>query len=103
MQRIGVEVTYAPKGNSPEKIFANTLHPYTQALLSAVLDVDVDNPRERIVLEGDIPSPVNPPPGCRFCSRCPRAMPQCKDTPPKLAEIEPDHFIACHLYEACRE
>lgn len=103
MQRIGVEVTYAPKGNSPEKIFANTLHPYTQALLSAVLDVDVDNPRERIVLEGDIPSPVNPPPGCRFCSRCPKAMPQCKDKPPKLAEIEPDHFIACHLYEACRE
>lgn len=91
------------ESGSTEKIFANTLHPYTQALLSAVLDVDVDNPRERIVLEGDIPSPVNPPAGCRFCSRCPKAMPQCKDTPPKLAEIEPDHFIACHLYEACRE
>jgi oligopeptide/dipeptide ABC transporter ATP-binding protein len=85
-----------------KKIYDNTLHPYTQALLSAVLDIDVDNPRERIILQGDIPSPINPPAGCRFCQRCPKAMDICAKCEPKLVEIEPDHKIACHLYEECR-
>ena len=84
-----------------DKIYNNTLHPYTKALLSAVLDIDVDNKRERIVLEGDIPSPIDPPPGCRFCKRCPNAMDICSRLEPKLVEIEPDHKIACHLYAEC--
>ena len=85
-----------------KKIYNNTLHPYTKALLSAVLDIDVDNPRERIILQGDIPSPINPPAGCRFCQRCPNAMEICAQVEPKLVEIEPDHKIACHLYPECR-
>ena len=86
---------------STEEIYKNTMHPYTKALLSAVLDIDVDNKRERVVLEGDIPSPINPPAGCRFCGRCPNAMEICKKVEPKLVEIEPDHMIACHLYSEC--
>ncbi len=86
---------------STEDIYKNTLHPYTKALLSAVLDIDVDNKRERVVLEGDIPSPINPPPGCRFSSRCPNATDICKKIEPRLVEIEPDHMIACHLYPEC--
>lgn len=83
------------------EIYKNTMHPYTKALISTVLDIDVDNQRERIILEGDIPSPINPPPGCRFCNRCPNAMDICKKVEPKLVEIEPDHMIACHLYPEC--
>ena len=86
---------------STEKIYKNTLHPYTKALLSAVLDIDVDNKRERVILQGDIPSPINPPPGCRFCQRCPNATEICRKVAPKLVEIEPDHMIACHLYPEC--
>jgi oligopeptide/dipeptide ABC transporter ATP-binding protein len=66
------------------------------------LDIDVDNPRERIILQGDIPSPINPPAGCRFCQRCPNAMEICAKVAPKLVEIGPDHKIACHLYPECR-
>lgn len=87
---------------STQKIYNNTLHPYTKALLSAVLDIDVDNPRERIILQGDIPSPISPPAGCRFCQRCPNATEICFKTAPNLVEIEPDHWIACHLYPECR-
>ena len=82
-------------------IYNNTLHPYTKALLSAVLDIDVDNKRERVILHGDIPSPINPPPGCRFCKRCPNATDICSKVEPMLVEIEPDHMIACHLYPEC--
>ena len=85
-----------------KKIYENTLHPYTKALLSAVLDIDVDNPRERVILQGDIPSPIDPPAGCRFCQRCPNATELCFTAAPNLVEIEPDHMIACHLYEECR-
>ena len=74
----------------------------SKALLSAVLDIDVDNPRERIILQGDIPSPINPPVGCRFCQRCPNATEVCHQVAPKLVEIEEDHMIACHLYPECR-
>ena len=87
---------------STQKIYNNTMHPYTKALLSAVLDIDVDNPRERIILQGDIPSPINPPVGCRFCQRCPNATEVCHQVAPKLVEIEEDHMIACHLYPECR-
>ena len=87
---------------STQKIYNNTLHPYTKALLSAVLDIDVDNPRERIILQGDIPSPISPPAGCRFCQRCPNATELCFKVAPNLVEIEPDHKIACHLYPECR-
>ncbi len=86
---------------STEKIYENTLHPYTKALLSAVLDIDVENKRERVILHGDIPSPINPPSGCRFASRCPSATDICFKSEPKLVEIEPDHMIACHLYPEC--
>ncbi|MBE5818786.1 MAG: ABC transporter ATP-binding protein [Clostridiales bacterium] len=88
---------------STQTIYDNTLHPYTQALFSAVLDIDVDNKRERIVLQGDIPSPIDPPAGCRFCKRCPHAMPICSQKEPELIEIEPDHMIACHLYSGEKE
>ena len=86
---------------STAKIYNNTLHPYTKALLSAVLDIDVDNKRERVILQGDIPSPIDPPPGCRFCQRCPNAMEICSKVAPKLVEMEEDHMIACHLYPEC--
>ena len=84
-------------------VFRNPQHPYTQTLLSAVLDVDVDSKKERIVLEGDIPSPIDPPPGCRFCKRCPYAMPQCENTAPALRLVEPGHFVACHRVEAAKK
>ncbi len=82
-----------------EKIFANTLHPYTKALLDAVLDVDVDNKKERHVLKGEIPSPIDPPEGCRFCKRCSCAKDICAKVTPKLKEVEPGHFVACHLFD----
>lgn len=88
---------------STSAIYKNTLHPYTEALLSAVLDVDVDNRKERVILHGDIPSPINPPKGCRFCKRCPRAMACCSEIEPPLVEVEPDHFVACHLVNGVPE
>lgn len=83
-------------GNS-DKIFANPMHPYTQALIAAILDIDFSEEREIIVLPGDTPSPINPPPGCRFWQRCPKAMRGCREVPPEYVEVEPDHFVACHL------
>ena len=78
-------------------IFDNPLHPYTQSLLSAVLDVDVDNKRERMILKGEIPSPIDVPPGCPFCTRCPKAGPLCSKERPELTLAEPGHFVSCHL------
>src|SRR5699024_4773616 len=83
-----------------ETLFNEPLHPYTQALMSAVpvLKKKGTVSRERIVLEGDMPSPSNPPKGCVFHTRCPAAMDICKEKAPQFKEIKEDHFIACHLY-----
>jgi len=78
-----------------EEIFAHPLHPYTQALLSAIPDVDPDQTGEVFLLEGDIPSPVHPPPGCRFHTRCPIAAPACHKEEPELSELSPGHWVAC--------
>lgn len=80
---------------SADKIFANPMHPYTKALISAVLDVDVDSAKERVTLKGDVASPIDPPAGCRFCKRCPVAREDCETVPSPLVEVEPDHFVAC--------
>jgi len=79
----------------------NPLHPYTQTLLSAVPvpDPEVSRTRQRIVLEGDIPSPMNPPTGCRFHTRCPYATDRCREETPAFLEHEPGHWAACHLLD----
>ncbi len=84
---------------SKERIFDNALHPYTKALFSAVPVPDIHVKKERIVLKGSIPSPVNPPKGCKFHTRCTHCMEVCKEVPPEYREIEPGHFCACHLYD----
>lgn len=81
------------------ELYKNPQHPYTQALLSAI---PVPNPRSdkhRIMLEGDVPSPINPPSGCRFRTRCKYCMAKCSEVDPKLQEIAPGHFVSCHLFE----
>ena len=85
-----------------DEIFANTLHPYSIALLSAVPRIDFCNSK-RIVLEGDVPSPINPKPGCRFAPRCWMAQEICKTENPELREVCPGHRVACHFWEESRE
>ena len=80
-----------------EELFANTLHPYTEALLSAIPVVDEDDKRERILLEGDIPSPVNPPSGCKFHTRCRYCQQKCMEEVPKWTDVGNNHFVACHF------
>lgn len=81
-----------------DELFIDPLHPYTQALLSAVPIPDPDAKRERIILQGDLPSPANPPSGCPFHTRCPMAMDVCKREKPVWKEVKPNHQVACHLY-----
>jgi oligopeptide transport system ATP-binding protein len=81
-------------------LFSNPQHPYTEALLSAV---PVPNPRlkrQKRLVQGDVPSPINPPSGCHFHTRCPHATEQCKREVPPLVEVAPDHWAACHLRSA---
>jgi oligopeptide transport system ATP-binding protein len=82
-----------------DKLNAKPLHPYTQSLLSAIPipDPDLQRQRKRVILQGEIPSPLNPPSGCPFRTRCPHAMPECAVTMPPFKEVEPGHFAACHL------
>ena len=84
---------------SKTDIFANPLHPYTKALFSAIPNPDPDEKMNRIVLKGDIPSPANPPSGCRFHTRCPYATERCKCEVPEYREYKDGHFAACHLLE----
>ena len=83
---------------SKEEIFDNPMHPYTKSLLSAIPLPDPDAKMNRTILEGDLPSPANPPVGCKFNTRCPECMEICKKEQPKLRIIGNDHKIACHLY-----
>ena len=91
---LGSMVEYGAK----KDIFDNPLHPYTKALFSAIPNPNPDIKMNRIVLNGDIPSPANPPKGCKFHTRCPQAMEICKTVCPKYKEYEPGHFTACHLF-----
>ena len=81
-----------------ESLYTNPLHPYTKALFSAALPAHPDVEREEIILTGEVPSPINPPAGCRFHPRCPFVMDQCKIDPPPVSEADPNHQVACHLY-----
>ncbi len=89
-----VEMTFS------DELYKNPLHPYTQALLSAIPipDPDIAKQSQRILLTGDVPSPIDPPSGCRFRTRCPKAMDICKEAEPQMKELAPGHFCACHLY-----
>ncbi len=81
------------------KLYNKPMHPYTTALLSAIPipDPDITASRKRIILEGDVPTPIDPPPGCPFCSRCPYVMEICHRERPAMLEVEPNHLVACHL------
>ena len=92
---LGFVAETAPK----ELLYGNPLHPYTEALLSAVPIPDPDYKKDRIILEGDIPSTINLPKGCPFAARCSKCMPECLEVRPETKEVEPGHFVACHLYK----
>ena len=93
---LGKVVELAPR----EGLYADPLHPYTKALLSAVPEPDpaLATKRDRIILQGDVPSPANPPKGRNFCTRCPAVMPVCTEIDPAYREVQPGRFVACHLY-----
>lgn len=84
-----------------DMIYEDSLHPYTQALISAipVPDPHVGKKNVRIKIEGEVPSPINVPPGCKFAGRCPKCMDICRKETPRLREVKPEHFVACHLYD----
>jgi oligopeptide/dipeptide ABC transporter ATP-binding protein len=82
------------------QLYSNPLHPYTRALLSAVPSPDPDAVRERVILQGDVPSPANPPSGCTFHTRCPHVTDECRTVRPSFQDAGEGHFVACHLYKA---
>jgi oligopeptide/dipeptide ABC transporter ATP-binding protein len=85
-----------------KSLFVEPLHPYTEALLSAVPQPEppaAGTRRERIILTGDVPSPIRPPSGCRFHTRCPYVFDRCKTEPPEFQQVKPGHWVACHLRE----
>ncbi|HHU62424.1 MAG: dipeptide ABC transporter ATP-binding protein [Bacillota bacterium] len=84
-----------------DELYRNPKHPYTQALLSAIPEADPTLKKERILLKGDVPSPINPPTGCRFHTRCPKVMDICKVEEPKFIDSGDGHFVACHLIPGC--
>ncbi|HYK74423.1 MAG TPA: dipeptide ABC transporter ATP-binding protein [Pseudoneobacillus sp.] len=81
-----------------DSLYAEPLHPYTQALISAIPEPDPRKKKDRIILEGDVPSPIAPPSGCTFHPRCAHAKPECSSVKPVLKEVKPGHRVACHLY-----
>lgn len=82
-----------------DEFYSAPMHPYTEALLSAIPIPDPEKKKERIILKGDVPSPINPPKGCRFHTRCSKCMSKCKNIEPSLIELESGHKVACHLYD----
>ncbi|MBQ5583348.1 MAG: ATP-binding cassette domain-containing protein [Ruminiclostridium sp.] len=80
-----------------EELFNNLLHPYTQTLMSAIPTLDPEHKKQRIVLQGDLPSAIDVPPGCPFADRCPKCQPQCKQSRPQLKDVGNNHLVACHL------
>lgn len=92
---LGRIVEEAPK----KELIGNRLHPYTKALFEAFPDINPRNRREKKIVVGDVPSPINPPQGCHFNPRCPNAMPRCREEYPPLKETAPGHKVACWLYE----
>ncbi|UOQ45617.1 ATP-binding cassette domain-containing protein [Halobacillus salinarum] len=100
--RIGVMyLGHMAELTTSSELYTNPLHPYTQALLSAIPipDPDVEDEREQVIIEGEIPSPIDPPSGCVFRTRCPMAMDVCAEKMPVWQEAEKDHMVACHMYD----
>ena len=96
---LGQVIEKAPK----QALFQTPMHPYTIALLSAIPSVNVREKRQRIILKGELSSPINPGDGCRFAKRCPFAQPECFTRTPEYREMEPEHFVACHRAEEVRD
>lgn len=80
-----------------EQLYKNPIHPYTKALLSAIPIPEPDLKRDRIIIQGDVPNPSDPPPGCHFHKRCPYAKPECSEVMPEYVEVEKGHMVLCHL------
>jgi peptide/nickel transport system ATP-binding protein len=101
VKHISDEIMVMYLGNVVEKspsdeLFERTLHPYTKALLAAIPEPIIKGRKERMILQGEISSPINPKPGCRFALRCPYAKDKCKQETPEFVEVLPEHFVACH-------